>query len=336
MRDKMPNKKTIWVDIKNSHEPLLFKSLMKSLPYKFYITARDYAEIISLLQKYNIKFKKVGKYHGKNKFTKLLYLGIRSLELAMLVPNFDFFLSHGSVYGVIASKIRNRRSITITDNDFYNMTNKIIYQYSDFMILPKSVEYKKFKTKKTFQFNGFKEDIYIADFEPKKCKKEILYNDYIIIRPEAYKAYYLNGVESSIVPQLIDLFSKKINIALLPRYPEEKEMYEKKYKNNKRVFIPKKPINGLCGAWNAKAVLTGSGTLGREAACLGTPAVSFFPGKDLLSVDKELIKIGWLYHSRNPKEIVKYVLKSKKRRRSIDRAKKVKKEVVKVIKEVVG
>ena len=70
MRDNL----TIWIDIKNSHEPLLFKSLMKDLPYKFYITARDYAEVTALLDKYGMQYKKVGKYHTKIKFPRILHL----------------------------------------------------------------------------------------------------------------------------------------------------------------------------------------------------------------------------------------------------------------------
>jgi len=329
----MSPSRIIWIDIKNSHEPLLFKSLMADLPYKFYITARDYAEIISLLKKYGIPYKVVGKYHAKSKAGKILYLGWRSLRLALTVPKFDLFLSHGSIYGILGSKIRRRSAITITDNDFYNSTNRMIYGKSDYMILPKYLKHQRFKTKYVVTFDGFKEDIYIADFNPERCEREIPLEDYVLLRPEAFKAYYLDGSVNTIVPEIIREFSRVgVNIVLLPRYPEEREKY-KKYKN---VFIPEKPINGLCGAWFARAVLTGSGTLGREAACMGVPAVSFFPGKDILSVDAELIKRGWLYHSRDPRDIVRYVMKSSHRNRSLERSKKVKIEVIKILKEIIG
>jgi len=329
----MPKNTSVWIDIKNSHEPLLFKSLIRELPYKFYITAREYAEVIGLLDKYRMKYRKVGKYHAKGKFSKALYLLTRSLHLALAVPKYDFFLSHGSIYGIIASTIRRRPSITITDNDFYNKTNKIIYEKSTYMVIPQYAKYKRFKTNSVELFDGFKEDIYIADFEPNKCKNEIPFSEYILIRPEAYKAYYLDNGFKSIVPELINLFTKEnFNMVLLPRYEEERE----KYARMKNIFIPEKPVNGLCAAWNARAVLTGSGTLGREAACMGVPAVSFFPGKELLSVDVELIRRGWLLHSRNPEEIVRYVLNSERRNRSLERSRKVKEDVVKIIKEIIG
>ena len=69
------------------------------------------------------------------------------------------------------------------------------------------------------------------------------------------------------------------------------------------IFIPVKPMNGLDLCYHAEAVLTGSGTLAREAACLGVPAVSFYPSS-LLAVDKSLIDKGWVFHSR---QILRYM-----------------------------
>ena len=328
-------KKKVWIDIKNSHEPLLFKSLMEDLPYDYYITARDYAEVTALLNKYEINYKKVGRYHAKNKVTKAIYLGWRSSYLAFTVPKFDFFLSHGSLYGILASKIRFRPAITIFDGDIHSPILKKIFKYSDYLVLTAFTNYKKFgiSDDKVRVFHGFKEDIYIADLKPENCPKEIPYDpeDYVIIRPEAYGAYYV-PTNKSIVPELINRFSREnINIVLLPRYPEERMKYSK-FDN---VYIPSQPINGICGAYFARAVLTGSGTLGREAACIGTIAVSFFPGKELLSVDKEMIRRGWLFHSREPKEIVNYVIETHPREKSLKRSVAVKEEVVELIKNII-
>ena len=75
----------------------------------------------------------------------------------------------------------------------------------------------------------------------------------------------------------------------------------------KDVFMPESPLNGLDLAYHSFAVLTGSGTMSREAAVMGRPAVSFFPGDALLSVDESMIGKGWVLHSREPEEIVGYL-----------------------------
>ena len=64
-------------------------------------------------------------------------------------------------------------------------------------------------------------------------------------------------------------------------------------------------------------------TFAREAACMGTPAVSFYPGNELLSVDEEMIRRGWMFHSRDPEEIVEYVLSSKRRKVDFSRSKNI-------------
>ena len=43
----------IWIDIKNSHEPLFFKSVNSNFPdFQYYFTCRDFAEITDLLENY--------------------------------------------------------------------------------------------------------------------------------------------------------------------------------------------------------------------------------------------------------------------------------------------
>jgi len=331
--DREKKEVRVWFDIKNSHEPLLVNSLTKSLPYDFYLTARDYVEVVGLLEKYGLDFKVVGRYHGKNDMGRAMYIGIRALELFFRVPKYDFLLSHGSLYAIYASKARLKPSITIFDGDISGQILKEIFKRSTYLILTPYTNYRKFGVdkNKVHIFDGFKEDIYLADLKPEECKKEIPFDNYILIRPEAYNAYYVSE-KTSLVPELIKRFSREnYNIVLLPRYPEERQKYMK-YKN---IFIPEKPVNGICAAWFADAVLTGSGTLGREAACMGTKSVSFFPGKEMLSVDTELINRGWLYHSRDPEAIVDYVMNTPKRKKSVDRSKKVKDEVVNIIREII-
>ena len=94
-------------------------------------------------------------------------------------------------------------------------------------------------------------------------------------------------------------------------------------------------MNGLDACYHADAVLTGAGTFAREAACLGVPAFSFYAGKELLTVDKSMIKKGWTFFSRDPREIVNCLPKTKRRDSSLNRSKEVKKEVIEKLEEVI-
>ena len=97
-------------------------------------------------------------------------------------------------------------------------------------------------------------------------------------------------------------------------------------------------MNGLDLCYYSDAVLTGSGTMAREAACMGKPAVSFFPNKEFLSVDEQLINEGKMIHSRKAQDIGEYVLSQKEKKVKTDftRSKKVKKEVVGIIRNILN
>ena len=83
-------------------------------------------------------------------------------------------------------------------------------------------------------------------------------------------------------------------------------------------------------------VITGAGTLAREAACLGVPAISFYAGKKLLSVDRQMINDGWMFFSRDPEKIIDYIKTKKRRNTSLERSKLVKKEILNKLKEVIA
>jgi hypothetical protein len=204
------------------------------------------------------------------------------------------------------------------------------------LIIPKSTDFHKFRrfSKKVeiFQFDGFKEDIYIADYKPDPDFFDYIpFKNFVTVRPEALKAEYVPKHVKSIVPDILaGLDESGYSVLYLPRY-EEDRAWANPFKN---VFIPPEPLNGLDVCYYSQAVLTGSGTIAREAAVLGTPAVSFFPGEELLSVDNEMIKRAWLMHSRDPLEIVEYIKNTKEREVNIERSKNVREEVIHILRDI--
>lgn len=325
----------IWIDIKNSHEPAFFKPFINRYrDYDFFITARESAEIISLLNKFNYKSTTIGSHLREgNKITKMLSFTERVLLLFAKVPKFDVSISHGS-FGTIIAKLRHKKSIHFDDNEKSGTINKLFFRYSDYLITPNAIPVdclKKLGAKNIIQYNGFKEDIYVADYmKDGNFYNNIPFKKFITIRPEALQAIYVSKGAKTIVPELLKGFSNhNINILYLPRAEKDKS-YSNGFQN---VFTPPEPLNGLDVCYYSKAVLTGSGTFAREAACIGTPAVSFFPEK-LLAVDQKMVNDGWMFHSRDPKEIVEYVLNSKKRKVDLSRSKKVQREVFDILKGI--
>ena len=165
-----------------------------------------------------------------------------------------------------------------------------------------------------------KEDVYISYYVPdNKFNDKIPFVDYVLVRAENIYANYLrNKKVESITPNLLKILTKnEYNVIYLPRYPEDK-LYADGLQN---IYIPDSPLDGLDLCYFSNGVITGAGTLAREAACLGIPAFSFFAGMKLLAVDKKLITERKVYYSRDPQDLVRE-LKST-RRTTLDLSKSI-------------
>jgi len=323
----------IWIDFTNTpHVNVLVPIIRKlKLEHEIIVTARDFSETIPLLINNGINPLNIGNYKGKSRINKVIGLGRRIFELYRKLPYFDISFSLGGNYTSTVSRLRRKPSIVFSDNDI--SFKGLSYRFGTYYIFPSYfnsanlIKRYAIKEENIFKFNGFKEDIYLADFVPDENFLDILpFRDFITIRPENLKASYVPKNSVTIVPELFKVF-KDENILFLPRYKEERE-YANGYSN---IFIPDGPLNGLDVCHYTKAMLTGAGTFAREAALLGIPAVSFFPGKEFLNVDKIMQEKGWEYKSRNQNDIFNYVKSAQKRESRIYRSKEVFKEVMGII-----
>jgi predicted glycosyltransferase len=326
----------IWIDFDNTPHVNVLLPLIRSLQeeHEIIMTARDVFETVPLLHENNIYPVVIGTHKGKNRIKKVIGLSQRIATLFFNVPTFDISFSLGGNTTATVSKLRGKRSIVFSDNDIsfkapaYKFSNYFIFpDYFDTTVIEKRYNISK---EKIFKFNGFKEDIYIADFKPDpNFLDKLPFKDFITIRPENLKASYVPANSKTIVIELFKRF-KKHNILFLPRYPEEKN-YAVGFNN---IFIPDKPLSGLDVCYYTKAMLTGAGTFAREAAILGKPSVSFFPGKTFLSVDEYMISKNWIFRSRNVDAIYDYVMKSIDVKADLERSVKAKKEVLDIFKRI--
>lgn len=329
--------KTIWFDFSNPPHVNLFKPLLTHFSQQgvdTFSTAREFVETIGLLDKYKIPFNTFGKHGGGNRLKKAYNLVYRNLRLLSQVPEFDLSIS-SSFEAPQVSWLKSRKSVVFDDNEiapnwlYAKFVTKVFYPH----VIPKEGWNRVgIKDHKLQPYNGFKEDIYIADYIPDtNFLSHLPFDNYVVVRPENILAAYVPKGRKSIVPELLNQFLKKgMNILYLPRYDFDKEYAPQ----NDKIFIPEKPLNGLDVCYYSDAVLTGAGTFAREAACLGVPSVSFFAGDQLLTVDQKMIENKKMFFTRSADEIVSHVLKSTKNQVDLTSSKKVKKEVIQLLTEL--
>jgi predicted glycosyltransferase len=334
---------TLWYDIVNPSDVWFFKPLLSRLDeYASVVTIRDRAETKALAMANGIRGRLVGA-HYTDRLHKNVMMPARFVKLLLRTPKFDIGLSFENGLALTACKLRGRSSILFCDNDLKFLESGSLLQDfenklkvgAEHLVIPTACydTFRRFaKEDRIVTYDGFKEDVYIADYVPdEKFPKKVQSQDYVIVRPEALDSSYV-GRSRSLVPELLQQLGKEgIPVVFLPRERGDDDL-SKGFETQ----IPRTPLNGLDLCYFSRAVLTGSGTMAREAACMGVPAVSFFPGKRLLSVDRKLVEEGRMIHSRNAQEIVQYVQSSHARKRgpNLARSRVVQGSVMKTVKSL--
>ena len=307
----------IWADVANTPQVHVIASLVRELRgYSIYVTGFNRGETAQLIRMYGLN----GEVFGSDKYNPLmksLSFAGRTFQLLYKAPRAKLLLSFENAMPIPAGRLRGMKIVLMLDNDLKFIGKKPLFQriesrlkkMANVILVPEVAEetFERYFGDKVIPYPGYKEHIYIADFRPDPdfiVNNAIPFDEYVVIRPESLTSLYVLHGES-IVPELLRLFEREnVNVIYLPRNEEERALA----KGFSNVYISPKALDGLNLIYHSRATLTGSGTMAREAAVMGVPAVSFFPGERLLAVDRDLVENGKMLHSREPEEIVEYVV----------------------------
>ncbi len=284
------------------------------------VTTRRFGNLERLLEQRRLSYRVIGGHQGSSPFAKALGTGARTLQLAEYLPRFDASIASLGVPSVLAARLRGRPAIGFLDGDIPTSNLRLSAPFVSRLFVPEAYQQRILDrfglAHRTVRYVGFKEQIAAATFDPDPgFLGRLPFSEYVLLRAEALQAEYVPRGSLTLVPQLLRRFEEEgVHVLFLPRYPEDRAYAA----GRQNVYMPDGPINGLDACYHARAVLTGSGTLAREAAVLGVPAASFFPGATLLSVDRAMIERSWAIHSTDPGELVRYALSAE--RRGFDRA----------------
>jgi predicted glycosyltransferase len=332
----------VWIDLASPSHPFFFKAIADGMGRPTVVTAREKTETVPLAKEAGFDFTVRGKDYD-NKWLRTAGVPLRTLQLSARTPDADVSLSQRNAMCVLASKAHGMPSIHFTDNDItYYLDTPLVEEGFNYFramatahVVPEAFQLAELtdygaSRDSIHTYDGFKEEVCVADFEADPDFLDRLpFEDYVVVRPEAIGAAYVDlEPEESLVPQVLDrVVDAGMNVVYLPRRPGDRK-HAAPYATD-RVFVPDEPLPGLQLAWHADCTLTGSGTMGREAAAMAKPAVSFFP-HTMLSVDQHLVAEDRVFHSRDPDDIVDYLTGLSKGdvEPDLDRARSVRDEVV--------
>ncbi len=327
---KRNNKKLIWIDLDNSPHVLFFNPIIEQLRKRdvnVFVTARDYAQVFDLLNLFGIEYIKVGRHYGKNILLKSFGTLLRVLQLIVVVfrkkPRLT--ISHGSRSQIIAGKILGIKVAAAFDYEYANAPPLF---RPDIVLVPEMIpEEMTMAYKNVFRYKGIKEDVYVPYFKPNPGIREELgiKNSKIVvtIRPPATLAHYHTLQSDKMFKELLKFLkdSEETYIIITPRTKDQEAEIRNQWKEEFRTgkfYIPAKVMNGLDIIWNSDLVVSGGGTMIREAAALNVPAYSTFGGQ-VGAVDNYLESIGRLIILRDETDI-KNKLRIEKRILSLNKS----------------
>jgi predicted glycosyltransferase len=298
--------KKVWIDIDNSPHVPFFLPIIKELENRgaeVVLTARDIYQVCELLKFFKLPCKVVGGHYGKNKVFKVLGNCLRSAQLlptaAWQRP--DVALSHGSRAQVLACKALGIPTIMMHD---YEHSTKTGFVEPDWTFMPDVIPdgLMSKQSGRTLKYPGLKEDVYVPRFRPDPSVLNVLgvspSSLLVTLRPPATEAHYHNPEAEQLFAETLRLLAEKPNTraVALPRNGKQAAELRKQWAHliaSGSLIIPETPVDGLNLIWFSDLVVSGGGTMNREAAALGVPVYSVFRGK-IGAVDQYLANNGRL------------------------------------------
>jgi hypothetical protein len=271
--------------------------------YSLLVTARDCFQVRELAELFHLDFKLIGRHPGKSDIRKMAALFWRGLRMVPLArkekPNLA--VSHGSRSQLIACTSLRIPALAIRD---YEFSTPLPLFLPTWLMCPEVIPSAAAQcgSCRILRYPGIKEDVYVPRFVPDSSIRPQLSlreEDVVVtLRPPASEAHYRNPQSEELFDAAITFLieSKGVKLVVLPRNEKQtielKERWPELFANG-TMRIPAQVVDGLNLIWHSDLVISGGGTMNREAAALGVPVYSVFRGK-IGAVDQYLAHQGRL------------------------------------------
>jgi len=316
----------IWIDLDNTPHVPFFIPIIRELErhgHQVVLTARDAFQVCELADEKGLRYVKIGHHYGKNPFMKVFGLLWRSAQLMpfYLRQRPALAISHGARSQILLCKLLRIPTVLIGD---YEHSRSAPMASPKWMIAPDSLFGHRFSVKanRLRLFRGIKEDVYVPEFKPDlSLLNELgLRHDEMVItvRPPANEAHYYNPESDVLFVELMSRICRTpgVRAVLLPRHHLQEQALRADYPEwfeDSKTIVPSRAVDGLDLIWYSDLVVSGGGTMNREAAALGVPVYSIFRGKTG-AVDRRLEQEGRLILIKSAKEVwtrIQFILRDK-------------------------
>lgn len=314
----------VWIDLTNSPHVLVMRpviELLRADGHEVKVTARDFAQTLQLLDRFEIEHTAIGHHRGERLADKALGLASRSTALvrwARRARPFDIALGHGSNDVSVASRLLGIPCSTMFDYEWAAVQHHVNCRLARAVVVPDAIPPERLDrygaAGKVRAYEGLKEEYYLADFEPDPAVIEELQLDrarpIVVVRtPPEVSLYHRfeNDLFANVLMRLRDAATTPgggpdsavraagsgdgpwgaVQVVVLPRTGSQRA----ELRDVPGFTVPQRAIDAQSLIAYADLVISAGGTMNREAVALGTPVYTTFEGR-LGAVDERLISEG--------------------------------------------
>jgi predicted glycosyltransferase len=299
----------IWVDLTNSPHVLVLRpivAVLRAQGHEVDVTARDFAQTLGLLERFNLDHTVVGRHRGGRLAAKGVGLLSRSAALARWARrrSFDLALGHGSNDVTVAARLLRIPCSTMFDYEWATVQHTVNCRLAQTVVVPRAIPPERLgrygAAGKIAAYEGLKEEYYLADFEPDPAVLDELALDpaqpiAVVRTPPAVSLYH--RFENDVLGGVLERLRGRQTV-VLPRTPQQRAELQ-----GGGFVVPERAIDAQSLIAFADLVVSAGGTMNREAVALGTPVWTTFQGR-LGAVDEGLIAAGRLRVLEDPDDVV--------------------------------
>ncbi|HTZ87662.1 MAG TPA: DUF354 domain-containing protein [Solirubrobacteraceae bacterium] len=313
----------VWIDLTNSPHVLVMRpviELLRAEGHEVRVTARDFAQTLALCELFGIEHTAIGRHRGERLGAKAVGLASRSAALVRWARDdarsaggrgFDLALGHGSNDISVAAALLRVPSSTMFDYEWATVQHNVNCRLARAVVVPEAIPpdrlYRYGARGKLRQYEGLKEEYYLADFEPDAAVLGALSLDparpIVVVRtPPEVSLYHRfeNDLFARVLERLREAAANEgVQPVVLPRVAAQRaELSEVS-----GFVVPRQAIDAQSLIAFADLVISAGGTMNREAVALGTPVYTTFEGRPG-AVDDRLIAEGRLRKLGSAEELV--------------------------------
>jgi predicted glycosyltransferase len=328
----------VWIDLTNSPHVLVMRPVIEALErdgHEVRVTARDFAQTLGLLRRFEIPHTAIGRHRGERLAAKASGLALRSGALVRWAraeargsraqppspssssPSgrfFDIALGHGSNDVSVAASLLRTPSATTFDYEWATVQHQINCRLARAVVVPDAIPPERLDRYgargKVRAYEGLKEEYYLADFEPNPAILPELGLDperpIVVVRTPPEVSLY-HRFENDLFTRVLERLREAaggggeeggVQSVVLPRTPTQRA----ELAGVPGFIVPEQAIDAQSLIAHADLVISAGGTMNREAVALGVPVYTTFEGR-LGAVDERLIAEGRLRKLRDPAQI---------------------------------